>query len=166
MVTTTSPIPALSGITPTAAVDAVPRIDRPLAVPQPPDAPDVAELSQLGTLLSRLTDLQSSDPERARRSLLAISSELAGRAALSGGDAQLRALANAFARAAETGDLSEVRPPGPPRADELIEGTALNTATTQGQVTSYALGEEPGRPELGSLLDGTLSPAALEQRRA
>ena len=162
MVTATGPIPSLSSIAPLA-----PAADERAAAPRPsltePQGPDVAELSQLGALLSRLTDLQRTEPEQAHRALLAMASDLAGRAALSGGDAQLRALADAFTRAAETGDLSGVRPLGPPRADELIESTAPHTATAQGQAASYALGQAPARPGLESLLEDALSRTQLEK---
>jgi len=164
MVTTTGPIPPLSGIAPIATAEVQPAASRlPLTEPE---GPDIAELSRLGALLSRLTDLQRSDPAHAQRALLAMGSELSARAALEGGDAQLRALADAFTRAARTGDLSEVRPPGPPRPDELIESTAPNTATAQGQAASYALGEAPTRPDLTSLLQDALSRTELTQRSA
>ena len=169
MVTATGPIPPLSGIAPMAPAAAPAAEIQAAASPPPltePEAPDVAELSQLGALLSRLTDLQRTDPEQAQRALLAMASELSGRAALAGGDAQLRSLADAFARAAQTGDLSEVRPLGPPRPDELVEGTAPNTATALGQTESYALGEADARPELGSLLQDALSKTALARRGA
>jgi hypothetical protein len=164
MVTATGPIPPLTGIEPTARADEV-HIAPPLPAAEP-EAPDVAELSRLGALLGRLTDLQRTAPQQAQRALFAMASDLAGRAAMSGGDTELRALADAFSRAAQTGDLSEVRPPGPPRPGELIEGTAPNTATAQGQVASYALGQPPARPELGALLDDALSRTEPEQRAA
>ena len=164
MVTATGPIPPLGGIAPTTRADEVSTA----AVPPltAPEDSDVAELSRLGALLGRLTDLQRTDPEQARHALLAMASELSGRASRSGGDTQLRALSDAFNRAAQTGDLSTVRPPGPPRADELIEDTAPNTATTQGQVASYALSEPPAQPQLESLLEAALSRAEVEQRSA
>jgi len=173
MVTATGPIPSLSSIAPLAPA-AEEHAAAPLLSLTEPQGPDVAELSQLGALLSRLTDLQRTDPEQAHRALLAMASDLAGRAALSGGDAQLRALADAFTRAAETGDLSGVHPLGPPRADELIESTAPHTATAQGQAASYALGQAPAQPGLESLLEDALSrtkreshsPDRVEQQRA
>ena len=165
MVTTTGPIPPLSGIAPMSLATEV-QAATPLLRLTEPEATDVAELSQLGALLSRLTDLQRTDPAHAQRALLAMASDLAGRATLSGGDAQLRALADAFARAAETGDLSGVRPLGPPRADELIESTAPNTATAHGQAASYALGQAPLRPRLDSLLEDALSRTKLENHSA
>jgi hypothetical protein len=164
MVTATGPIPPLRGVTPAARTDEIPTA--PLPPPAELEGSDVAELSRLGALLGRLTDLQRTDPAQAQRALLAMASDLSGRATLSGGDAQLRALAAAFTRAAETGDLSEVRPPGPPRAHELIESTAPNTATAHGQAASYALGEAPARPELESLLEDALSRTEREQPTA
>lgn len=156
MVTATGPIPPLSAIAPAAPAEEI-QTPAPRPPLTEPERPDVAELSRLGALLGRLTDLQRTDPEQAQRVLLAMATELSGRATLSGGDAQLRTLADAFTRAARTGDLSEVHPPGPPRADELIESTAPNTVTTQGRAASYALGEPPARPELESLLEDTLA---------
>src|SRR3954462_13618489 len=98
MVTATGPIPPLTSVEPTA------RIDQPTAhadevgaaAPSSPIAEsggsDVAELSRLGPLLGRLPDLQQTDPRQAQRALLAMESELAGRAEMSGGDAELHAL--------------------------------------------------------------------------
>ncbi|MEO7735282.1 MAG: hypothetical protein ABIY55_30295 [Kofleriaceae bacterium] len=165
MVTATGPIPALHGITPNAP-DAEAQAVAARLPTTAPDAADVTELSQLGALLSQLTDLQRTDPAHAQRALRAMASELSGRAALSGGDAQLRALANAFARAAQTGDLSEVRPLGPPRSDELIEDTAPNPATPQGRAARYTLGDAPARPELEALLEDALSRTVHAQRSA
>lgn len=165
MVTATGPIPALRGITPNAPDADVQAVAARLPTTAPAAA-DVTELSQLGALLSQLTDLQRTDPAHAQRALLAMASELSGRAALSGGDAQLGALANAFARAAQTGDLSEVRPLGPPRPDELIEDAPPNPATPQGRAARYTLGQAPARPELATLLEDALSRTMLAQRSA
>jgi hypothetical protein len=165
MVTATGPLPPLRGIAPTTRTDEL-QTATPVRPPTEIEGSDVAELSRLGALLGRLTDLQRTDPAQAQRALLAMASDLSGRATLSGGDAQLRALAAAFTRAAETGDLSEVRPPGPPRADELIESTAPNTATAHGQAASYALGEAPPRAELDTLFEDALSRTELELHSA
>lgn len=163
MVTATGPIPPLSGLPSAAPADAI-QTAAPLQSVVEPEGPDVAELSQLGALLQRLTDLQLTNPDQAQHALLAMASELSARAAQSGGDPQLSALANAFVHAAQTGDLSQVHPPGPPRGDESIEGTAPNTSTAQGQAASYALGEPPARPGLESLLENTLPRTEPEQR--
>lgn len=165
MVTATGPIPPLGGTALTLPADEI-QTAAPLQPTVDPEGPDVAELSRLGALLGRLTDLERTDPEQAQHALLAMASELSGRAAQSGGDAQLRALADAFLRAAKTGDLSDVRPPGPPRGDESIEATAPNTATVHGQAASYALGEPAARPGVESLLENTLSRTELEPHGA
>jgi hypothetical protein len=163
MVTPTGPIRSLRDISllEPAEVPAVP-----LRKSTEHEDPDVTELSRLGAVLSQLTDLQRTDPELAHRALLAMASDLSGRATRSGGDAQLRALADAFARAAQSGDLSEVRPLVPLRPDDAIEGADLHTATAQRQAASYAQTEPPLRPDLQSLLEDALSRATAEPRTA
>jgi hypothetical protein len=138
----------------------------PLRQATEPEDPDVTELSWLGAVLGRLTDLQRTDPELAHRALLAMASDLSGRATLSGGDAQLRALADAFARAAQSGDLSEVRPLAPLRPSDAIEGASPNTAIAQRQAASYAQTESPVRPDLQLLLEDALSRTATAQHSA
>jgi len=163
MVTPTGPIRSLRGVSlmAPAEVPAVP--PRPSAEPEDPDT---TELSQLGAVLGQLTDLQRTDPDHAHRALLAMASELSSRATQSGGNAQLRALADAFARAAQSGDLSDVRPLVPLRPSDAIEGAAPNTAAAQRQAASYAQTESPVRADLQSLLDDALSGTAPEPHGA
>jgi hypothetical protein len=74
---------------------------------------DRTHLSKMGELMSKLQDLESSDPNKAKQVLSNIASALADKASADGNaDPQLQALSDKFAQAAQTGDLSGLKPQG------------------------------------------------------
>jgi hypothetical protein len=75
------------------------------------DADDQTQLSPLGKLMSKLQDLESSDPAKAKQVLSSIATALADKASAAGTtDPRLQALSDKFATAASTGNLSGLQP--------------------------------------------------------
>jgi hypothetical protein len=74
---------------------------------------DRTHLSKMGELMSKLQDLESSDPDQAKQVLSNIASALADKASANGNaDPHLQELSDKFAQAAKTGDLSGLKPQG------------------------------------------------------
>ena len=71
------------------------------------------KLSKMGELVGQLQELQSSDPDKAKAVLSKIAAQLKAKADELGDD-KMGALADKFASAAESGDLSALKPHGPP----------------------------------------------------
>lgn len=69
--------------------------------------------SKMGSLMSQLQSLESSDPAKAKQVLTNISDQLSAKASASGNsDPHLQELADKFKQAAQTGDLSGLQPSG------------------------------------------------------
>jgi len=80
---------------------------------EPSSGGDKTKLSKLGALMSKLQDLESSDPAKAKQVLTAIASALTEKASAAGSsDPHLQELADKFTEAAKTGDLSGLSPRG------------------------------------------------------
>lgn len=94
------------------------KVSQPQGSAAPPSAPpsEGPRLSGLADTLKQLEQLQASDPSRFGRVMNDVATKLSAAAeTASGPDAQqLGALAARFRQAGETGDLSLVRPQGPP----------------------------------------------------
>jgi hypothetical protein len=109
----------------------------------PTTGDDQTHISKLGELFSKLQDLESSDPAKAKQVLTSIASSLTDKANSAGNtDPHLQELADKFTQAADTGDLSALKPkggghhhrpegppPGPPPADDSSTTTTASAAT-------------------------------------
>src|SRR5262249_29576746 len=106
--TTVSPLTstsATSGVT--GAVGSQP------SAPEPAAAGDRTHFSTFGELMSKLQELQSADPDKAKQVLSSIATALSDKAQTGDApDSHLQDLADRFAQAAQTGDLSVLRPHG------------------------------------------------------
>ena len=107
----------LSSITQATATQATAQVASAQSAPAP-DATDAfgadrTHLSKMGELMSKLQDLESSDPDKAKQVLSNIASALADKASADGStDPHLQELSDKFAQAAQTGDLSGLKPQG------------------------------------------------------
>jgi hypothetical protein len=127
---------------------------------------DGTHLSKLGELFSKLQDLESSDPAKAKQVLSSIASTLSEKAnSPDNRDPHLQELADKFTQAAQTGDLSALKPkggghghrpegppPGPPP-----DGGADSTSTS---ATSDATSSTTASTTASSTTDATTAGAA------
>jgi hypothetical protein len=140
---------------------------------EPSSGSDKTKLSKLGELMSKLQDLESSDPAKAKQVLTSIASALTEKANASGSsDPHLQELADKFTEAAKTGDLSGLKPTGgehhhrpegpppPPPASASDATTAAAAATTASRKTaSYTQSDNP-LAQLESVIGDALSSAS------
>jgi hypothetical protein len=130
---------------------------------------DGTHLSKLGELFSKLQDLESSDPAKAKQVLSSIASTLSEKANSSDNrDPHLQELADKFTEAAKTGDLSALkpsgghhRPEGPPPGSPPDATSATSTATTTGKVASYTHRHTNPLHQLESIVSDALSSAGI-----
>jgi hypothetical protein len=85
------------------------RASRTSSVPPPQNAAASATISRGGELMSKLKQLQSTDPAQFKSVMADLSQKLKSAASQSG-DAKLGQLADRFAQAAQSGDLSSLQP--------------------------------------------------------
>lgn len=113
---TISSITSLSNVTSTSSVSSLTTPTNQSNVDAPPDfGPGGAQLSKMGSLMSQLQNLESTDPTKAKQVLTNIASALSDKAKAAGNtDPHLQDLADKFSQAAQTGDLSGLKPSGPP----------------------------------------------------
>jgi len=107
---------SLSSVSPVTAASPISRTQDPETTTSGAPASSAAShtrLSKLGDLMSKLQDLETSDPAKAKQVLTSIASALSDKASTSG-DPHLTELADKFTEAAKTGDLSGLTPNGPP----------------------------------------------------
>jgi len=141
-------------------------------VAEPSRGSDKTKLSKLGELMSKLQDLESSDPAKAKQVLTSIASALTEKANAAGSnDPHLQELADKFTEAAKTGDLSGLkpkggahhhRPEGPPPtpAPSATSDAAAKAATTASRKTaSYTQSDNP-LAQLESVISDALSGAS------
>jgi hypothetical protein len=129
------------------------------------------KLSKLGELMSKLQDLESSDPAKAKQVLTQIASSLTDKAN-SSSDPRLKELADKFTEAASTGDLSGLEPsgpppgggthrgghpPGPPPSDDSTTSTSETSATKSGRIARYSEAAKADRVDLESIVSDALS---------
>jgi hypothetical protein len=130
-------------------------------------------LSKLGEMMSKLQDLEKTDPAKAKQVLTSIASTLSDKASTSN-DPRLKELADQFTAAAKTGDLSGLKPSGPPPGghhgghhgppppssdDASSSATTATSATQSGQVARYSQTEHAQRIDLASIVSDALSSA-------
>ena len=84
----------------------------------------------MGEMMSKLADLEKTDPAKAKQVLQQIATKLNDAAGSASGDdaSHLKDLAAKFSQAASSGDLSGLqpkgRPPGPPPSDQASSSTS------------------------------------------
>jgi hypothetical protein len=108
---------SLSAVSPISAASPISRAQdaetTTRTAPSSSSAASHTRLSRLGDLMSKLQDLETSDPAKAKQVLTSIATALSDKAT-SSGDPHLTELADKFTEAAKTGDLSALQPHGPP----------------------------------------------------
>lgn len=128
---------------------------------------DRTRLSRMGELMSRLQDLENTDPDQAKQVLSNIASKLADKAS-SSSDPHLQQLADKFAQAAKTGDLSGLKPQGHPHPhhhhDHASGGGAASSsdataaaAAVSGKAASYTQNGSDPMAEVESILSDALN---------
>lgn len=138
-------------------------------IAEPSSGSDKTKLSKLGELMSKLQDLESSDPAKAKQVLTSIASALTDKANAAGSsDPHLQELADKFTEAAKTGDLSGLKPKGgahhhrpegppPPPSSASSDATAATTASRK--TASYTQSDNP-LAQLESVISDALSSAS------
>ena len=74
------------------------------------DASSSTRFSKMGDLMKQLQSLATSDPAKAKSVMSTIASQLTDKANATG-DSRMKALADKFSQAAQTGDMSSLQPP-------------------------------------------------------
>ncbi|HUJ60721.1 MAG TPA: hypothetical protein VLX92_19600 [Kofleriaceae bacterium] len=145
-ITSTSPLSSIAATTGTAAAPAAP----------PPAAG--TQLSAFGSFMSKLQSLEQTDPAKAKTVLATIAQKLGAKAQQVGGaqGQKLQALADKFNQAAQTGDLSALKPPasGQPGGGHHHHGGGGH------HKASYEAGQQNGESVIDimtSTLDGATS---------
>jgi len=171
-ISSTTGISSLASVSSTSAVHAVSSTTDGRAaaeVGEPPNSSDKTRLSKLGELMSKLQDLESSDPAKAKQVLTSIASALTEKANSStgSGDPHLQELADKFTEAASTGDLAGLRPSGGPHHHHRegppppSSGDATTAAApTSSQTASYAQRGANQADQLASIISNALSGVA------
>jgi hypothetical protein len=171
MTTSSTALAPLSSVTATAATSSVsssPSTDRTSASAEPPGS-SRTKLSRLGEMMSKLQDLERTDPAKAKQVLTSIAATLHAKAS-SASDPRLQALADKFTEAANTGDLSGLQPPGggahphghahgPPRGSADASDATTASAAQRGQIATYAQADRAPRIDLASIVSDALSSA-------
>jgi hypothetical protein len=123
-----------------------------------PPPPPECDLSQGGSLLSKLQDLKEEDSEEFTSTLTSISEDLADQAAATDDEqekALLTDLSEKFGTAAETGDLSALQPPAPPEQYGEISDQNMRSFM-ESSSTSSTDGTDSGA-SMRSIMDGIMS---------
>jgi hypothetical protein len=160
--------PAVSSLSATSATSAVAgTTDRPALPGAVDDATGAAHthFSTFGELMSKLQELQSSDPDKAKQVLSSIATALSDKAKTGDApDSHLQDLADRFSQAAQTGDLSALRPHTGHHHHAQVDGQPP-TATSDvpganpGRSASYLRGANDRRDEIESIISNALSGA-------
>jgi hypothetical protein len=177
MTISSTALPPLSSVTATAAITSVsasPSTDRTSPSAEPTES-SKTRLSKLGEMMSKLQDLETSDPAKAKQVLTSIAATLNDKAN-SASDPRLKALADKFTSAAETGDLSSLQPSGPPpgarahhpghahgappAAAEDASASSAASATDASGIAKYAQTNHTPRVDLASIVSDALASAA------
>lgn len=154
-----SSLSSVYATTPTAAVSPTDASDATSATSGVDGNSSHTKLSKMGQLMSQLQDLEASDPAKAKQVLSSISDQLSAKASASGtSDPHLQELADKFKQAADTGDLSGLKPTGkghhmhgPPPSD--------GDAASSRKAASYAQGADP-MAQVESIISSALSSAS------
>jgi len=77
--------------------------------------------SKMGDLMKQLQSLETSDPDKAKAVMTSIASQLTDKANATG-DSRMKALADKFTQAAQTGDVSSLQPQGGAQGAQGAQG--------------------------------------------
>jgi len=151
-----TPASATSGVT--GAVGSQP------SAPDPTAAGDRTHFSTFGELMSKLQELQTADPDKAKQVLSSIATALNEKASTDDAPGHLQDLADRFAQAAQTGDLSALRPRGGHHHHAQVEGqppptTGDTPGANPGRSASYLRGAHDRMAEVESIISNALSSA-------
>jgi hypothetical protein len=104
---------------------------------------DQTSMSKIGQVMAKLSDLEKTDPAKAKQVLQTIASKLTDAANSATGDEadHLKDLAAKFTKAADTGDLSGIQPPkgghhGPPPAKPASSDASADASTDSSAASS------------------------------
>lgn len=124
---------------------------------------DRTQLTKLGELMSKLQDLESTDPAKAKQVLTSIASSLTAQANSAGNtDPHLQELADKFTTAANTGDLSGLKPHGGHhhhQAEAQATPAPGDAQAASSKTASYAQSGSDPRSQLASIISNALSSA-------
>jgi hypothetical protein len=104
----------VSSVTSTAQTQTVSMLPSPSSTSDSCSASDAASsttsISKMGDLMKQLQSLETSDPDKAKAVMTTIASQLTDKANATG-DSHMKALADKFTQAAQTGDMSSLQAP-------------------------------------------------------
>jgi hypothetical protein len=159
----------LSSLTSTAATSATAAVGaaQTSAPPAPPPVggADQTHLSRMGDLMSQLQNLEQTNPDQAKSVLSNIASQLADKAS-SSNDPHLQELSDKFAQAAQTGDLSGLKPQGhgghhhhhaQAAGGASSTDAAAAASTASGMTASYAQHGSDPMAQVESIISNALS---------
>jgi len=161
-----------SSVTAASATSAVSSLDSQVSSGSvsSPTGGDRTQLSTLGELMSKLQNLETTDPGKAKQVLTSIATALTDQANSSGStDPRLKALADKFTDAASTGDLSGLQPKhGHHHHPDMAAGGASASSdasgaasSTSSKTASYAQGGSDAMGQLASIISSALSSAGV-----
>ena len=106
-------ISSISSLASTSAISSVQFQPSAQPATDPTSGGDTTAVSNIGQFMTKLKALEQSNPAQAKQVLTAIASKLNDAAGSATGDeaTHLKALADKFTKAADTGDLSGIQPP-------------------------------------------------------
>jgi len=129
---------------------------------------DKTSMSKLGEMMSKLKDLEHTDPAKAKQVLQAIASKLNDAASSATGDdaAHLKDLASKFTKAADTGDVSSLQPTkghhhshhhhAPPAAAASSD-PSTDSSTTNSKTEAYKAHAGSQMDQVASIMQDALS---------
>jgi hypothetical protein len=128
---------------------------------------DQTQLSKMGELMSQLQDLENTNPDQAKQVLSNIASQLSDQANTTN-DPHMQQLSDKFAQAAQTGDLSGLKPQGGHGHHHHGGGggASSNDATTaastiSGMTASYTQNGNNPMAEVESIISNALGSASV-----
>ncbi|HEX3761988.1 MAG TPA: hypothetical protein VHW23_24980 [Kofleriaceae bacterium] len=160
--TTLSPVTATNAISATAPVGSAQSSE--LGGASGAAGTDHAQLSRMGELMSQLQNLESTNPDQAKQVLSNIASQLSDKAS-STSDPHLQQLSDKFGQAAQTGDLSGLKPQGHGHHHHhaAASGGASSSdataaaSTVSGKTASYAQNASDPMAEVESVISNALA---------
>lgn len=118
------------------------------------DSDTSVSLSDPGKIFSKLKQLSETDPEKFKTVMTDIADEIEKAAESSTDDNEsgmLKSVAEKFKKAAESGDVSDAMPQGPPPSGPPPSGAS--ESTTGGKVSAYSQAQNAGSDGFSALLN-------------
>lgn len=142
---------SISSVSGTSAVSYIAPTSSATTTQQTDDAPPAGgtKLSKMGELMSKLQDLAQTDPDKAKSVLAKISQDLKAKSQTSG-DSRMAELADKFGQAAQSGDLSVLKP------KEGGGGHHHHAGTPSGQTAAYQA-QQSGMDDVEDIISSDLS---------